>query len=166
MNVRALQFEIWNNCNNNCDFCYLKESRVISSPEQQIANIKKVKQIIEQEIQGYNAVGLAGGEFFQGQLKYCKNEFFDLLKFICAQDIKELWLAAILIDENQDDLWETLDLLPKDKRILLCTSYDTIGRFHTAEQEEQWFKNIKRVAEKYSHVVLHTQTIITQHFID
>jgi hypothetical protein len=68
----------------------LKESRVISSPEQQILNIKKVKQIIEQEIQGYNAVGLAGGEFFQGQLKYCKNEFFDLIKFICAQDIKEL----------------------------------------------------------------------------
>jgi hypothetical protein len=68
----------------------LKESRVISSPEQQIANIKKAKEIITREIKNYNAIGLIGGEFFQGQMNSTvKAEFFDLIKFICSQNIEQ-----------------------------------------------------------------------------
>jgi hypothetical protein len=59
-----------------------------------------------------------------------------------------------------------LDAIHTDKIVILCTSYDAIGRFKTREQEEQWFKNIALVVKNYPNIVLHTQTILSQAFID
>ena len=162
--IKALQGELWHNCNVNCDFCYLKKNRIISSTEEKIANIQKFKNIISVEGKEYNAIGLIGGEFFQGQLKGCKKEFLDLINFIYSQEnIEEVWLTASLIDKNQDDLFETLSRCT-NKRTLICTSYDTIGRFKSEEQHMQWFDNVNILLNM--HFDVHSTIIITQDFID
>lgn len=104
------------------------------------------------------------GEFFQGQLNGCKNEFLDLIKFIYEQNINEVWIAATLIDKNQDDLFETLQLCSKSKRTIICTSYDTIGRFHNNDQLNQWKINVCKIKELGFDV--HVTSIITQDFIN
>jgi hypothetical protein len=69
----------------------LKESRVISSPEQQILSIKKVYSVIDTcKLDEYQAIGLIGGEFFEGQMNSSvKIEFHKLIQYILKQDILE-----------------------------------------------------------------------------
>ena len=163
-NVKTLQLEMWHECNNACDFCYLKKHRLVSDSKQKISNINKAKEIILQEGYNFNGIGLIGGEFFQGQLKGCREEFLDLIEFIYSlKNIDEVWLTATLIDENQKDLFETLKLC-KDKRTLICTSYDTIGRFKSEVAHEQWIENVTKVQQVGFEV--HVTTIITQDFIN
>lgn len=170
--IQAIQFELWQNCDNNCDFCYTKLNRINCTPEQQISNIQKAKEIITQEISNFNGVALIGGEFFQGQLRTpeVKEAFLDLISYINSllesHDIDEVWLAATLTRENQADLYQTLDLFSDISKVLISTSYDTAGRFHLQNGKEIWLNNLKQLKERYPALSLHTQTIITQAFIE
>ena len=167
MKAKTLQFGLWYNCNNACEFCFLKGFPKFTEDEQ-LNNITKVKTIINSnEMNDYNAIGLIGGEFFQGQLtKRLKPEFHDLIKNICKlyseNKIQEIWLTASLIHANQDDLYEVLDMIPKQYRVLICTSYDCAGRFKSEKQLNSWYSNIEKLALNYSSFILHTQIIFTQ----
>ena len=170
--IQAIQFELWQNCDNNCDFCYTKLNRINCTPEQQIENMHKAREIIEKEISKYNAVALIGGEFFQGQLRTpeVKEEFFNLIRYINSLlddgTIEEVWLAATLTRPNQSDLHETLDLFTNTSKVLISTSYDTAGRYHLPNGKEIWLNNLKTLKEKYPDLTCHTQTIVTQAFIE
>ena len=104
-----------------------------------------------------------------------KSNFIELIKDInnklINNVIKEFWLTASLIKPNQIDLIDTLDVFDFDKfkdgqRIILCTSYDSMGRFYTKEAEQTWFNNLEALAVAYPQVTLHTQTILTQDLIE
>lgn len=171
--VRTIQFEVWQNCNNGCDFCYLNKARITHNPQQQIEDIEKVRSVINSdELNDYNAIGLIGGEFFQGQLadpevrKHWLLLINDMAQYLKEGKLIECWITASLMSEDLTDIFETFDKFPNDKKILLSTSYDEKGRFHTEEQRQTWFKNIKIMHEKYPNVVVHTQIIATQDFID
>ena len=176
--IKCLQFELWQDCNNCCEWCYLKDHRVLTTDKQKIHSIKEViKDINSDSLNDFNAIGLIGGEFFQGQLKNSevKSEFLNMIKVIenklVLNEIKEFWITASLIDENQSDLIDILNLLnfdelDNDQRIILCTSYDTMGRFHTKEAEQTWFKNLKEIHSRFPKIILHTQSILTQDLIE
>lgn len=70
MKIKTLQFELWQNCNNNCDFCYLDKNRIISSKNDKINNIKRAKEIIENEICNFNGIGLIGRRIFSRSIKW------------------------------------------------------------------------------------------------
>lgn len=176
--IKCLQFELWQDCDNLCDWCYLKTHRVLTDNFQKVDNINKaIASIINLDIREFNAIGLIGGEFFQGQLldPLVKTAFYDLIRLInkrmLSKEIQEFWLTASLIKSNQTDLFESLSLLELDKyapnqRVLICTSYDTLGRFHTKEAEQTWFKNLASLKKAFPKIVLHTQTILTQHLME
>jgi hypothetical protein len=95
----------------------------------------------------YNAVGLIGGDFFQGQLDGLHIHWSELVcqlnSMLKARQIKEVWLATSLLFTSAADLITTLgyfdfDSYAEDQRVTLCTSYDTIGRFvENAAEEDQ-----------------------------
>lgn len=176
--IKCLQFELWQDCNNYCDFCYLKDHRILTTDEQKIHNIQEViKDINSDSLNDFNAIGLIGGEFFQGQLQNpeVKSEFLNMIKIIndklLSNKIKEFWITASLINPNQLDLVDILKVLDFDnfkdnQRVILCTSYDTMGRFHTPEAEQTWFNNIEAIYFFYPEITLHTQIILTQDLIE
>ncbi len=173
--IKCLQFELWQDCDNCCEWCYLKDHRILTNDEQKIHNIQEViKDINSSSLDDFNAIGLIGGEFFQGQMKSLtvKEAFLYMIQEInnkLAEDkIKEFWITASLIREDQTDLIDVLKAvkIKDDQRIILCTSFDTMGRFHTDKDKETWFNNLKLIAVTFPFVTLHTQTILTQDLIE
>lgn len=171
-----MQFELWPDCDNGCEYCYLKGTQRITSKEFKINSLKETKKMFLKTKPGeYNALGLIGGEFFGGQLKDIKEEWLDLISevkvWLETELIKEFWLATALLFEDTSLLEETLQVLKIDKLksnqcVRICTSYDTVGRFLTKKREELWLKNVKYLKEKYPKVEIHTQTILTQDTIE
>lgn len=174
--IQAIQFELWPDCNNGCEYCYLKGTQRITTKEFKINSLKEAKRIFLNTQTGeYNAFGLIGGEFFGGQLKDIEKEWLDLISnikvWLNLDLIKEFWLATALLFEDTSLLEETLQILElnnlkQDQCIRICTSYDTIGRFLVKEKEEIWLNNIKYLKEKFPKIDIHTQTILTQDTIE
>lgn len=52
------------------------------------------------------------------------------------------------------------------EKVLLCTSYDLKYRFYTKEREDLWKNNMLTLHKLYPELKLHTETVITQYFID
>ena len=130
--IKCLQFELWQDCDNCCDWCYLKDHRILTTDEQKLDNINKVIEDINSDsLNDFNAIGLIGGEFFQGQLNNpkVKEKFLDLIKVINEKfqfnKIKEFWLTASLIKANQNDLFDVLKAIDfnENQRVILCTSF-------------------------------------------
>lgn len=137
--IQAIQFELWPDCNSGCPFCYLNGTKRITKLNEKRKNIADCLNTLKNEelMKDYNAVGLIGGEFFQNQLKDIESNWFQLLcylKFLLeTRKIKEVWIASSLINIKHVYL-DTISMLNEiqlnpDQRIMLCTSYDTIGRF-------------------------------------
>lgn len=177
--IKAIQFELWQNCNNNCAFCYLNKGRVLISPDKMIQNIESAEKILNDKdrMKQYNCVGFIGGEFFQGQLstKELKQSFIVLMQklnqMLLNKEILEVWITASLMNDNLQDLFDSFDCFEFDKfdddcRIFMCTSYDTKGRFKSVHQKEQWYKNLEEVKNRYPKLFLHTQIITTQSFLE
>lgn len=184
--IQAIQFELWPDCYSGCKFCYLNGTKRITSKQEKIDNIKKTITTLKNKflMKKYNAVGLIGGEFFQGQLHDIEKEWYELIdllnNLLCTRQIKEVWITSSLLFDrfNLENMFRTLghfcfNELLEDQRIILCTSYDTIGRFNgnindqkKTSAEDRWFDNLKELHEYFPRLTLHTQIILTQDTID
>lgn len=175
--IKCLQYELWQDCNNGCSFCYLNHNRVLTDDNQKALNISKVIDNIDSDLDGFNAIGLIGGEFFQSQISHplVKERWINLIDIIFSKlkenKIYEFWITASLLRKDITELYETLDRINFDElsdnqRILLCTSFDTLGRFHNESQKDVWFDNIHILKSKYPKLTLHTQIILTQDLIE
>ena len=106
-----IQVRLWNDCYNNCSFCSLKDkTHNWTKVEDKKARINKLLELSD------DTIGLIGGEFFEGQLRGCEQEWFNMIRKISCD---RLYITANLINEPYL-LEETLILRPD---ILLCTSY-------------------------------------------
>ena len=67
--MNMIQFELWKQCNNSCDFCWNKPYAQINNPKQKINRIHSaIENIDTLNTFEYDTIGLIGGEFFEGQL--------------------------------------------------------------------------------------------------
>lgn len=173
MKDRVLQFEIWNECNNACAFCSNKHVYDTTN-EEKIRNLDIVEKHLRDRtyIREYSKVGLIGGEFFQGQLKSndVRRKFFDLVhvinQLLDENIINEYWVTATLIGEDQSDLFEHLRIISDISKVWVCTSYDTIGRFHTDKMYQNWVKNMHILKQIYPKIHINVTSILTGDFID
>lgn len=181
MERKSLQFELWHECNNICKFCYLGQENRRTPTDTKIktltATLEKIKD--RSIYQKYNNISFIGGEFFQGQLSdpTVKSLFMQIMDeaatLLKEGVIDSVWLCATLTIGAQEDLYETLEKfkdLPEQPNspngLWICTSYDTIGRFHIKQAEENWQYHMKNIHEKYSHVKFNTTIIITQDLVN
>lgn len=178
---KSMMFELWTECNNFCKFCYLGEENKNTPRERKIKNLKDVMNIINTSFstneEQYKAVGLIGGEFFQGQLNdlEVKTLFFDLCKqifdLIEKDQVRDFWCYCTLTIGDQEDLYELIDLFDKtvtDKSkhdFWVLVSYDTWGRFYIPGRKENWEKHMLNL-QKYPFIKFNVTSILSQDFCE
>lgn len=181
---KTFQWELWQRCNQCCQFCYLGNEKIRVLEERQLKSLKDLQRELAQlDCTEYNCVSLIGGEFFQGQLSTpeIKELFYDCLMHIAGmyseKKIGSFWISVTLTSRNQDDLYRFLDwavvnnMISPDKDfgssgLWLCTSWDARGRFHTEEQKKIWEENMLKIQQKYDMVKFNTTIILTEPFIE
>jgi len=181
MSKRIIQYEIWKECKNRCKFCFLSKDNICTPRDVKMSGIQNAIDNIKNDIKNGRIDGAAiiGGDFWQGEItdNEMKDKFFELINlcFSLLQEskISEVWLSATLTIGDQPLLYEVLDLYYNminesemiNKRLWICTSYDTIGRFHIPEMHENWKKHMKTIDEKYPKVLKNTSLIITNDLV-
>ena len=164
-----LQFQLWQQCNSLCKFCYLGTANRITPDQLKISALEKVIEKIQDLtlFEKFDTLSYLGGEFFQGQLNNpkVKQLFFKLMKisaqYLEKNIIKNVYIYATLTIGNQQDLYETLKLFNKKDGLWILTSYDTFGRFHTSKMEQNWKYHMKKIYQLYPQIKFNTTTILS-----
>ena len=146
-----IQVRLWTDCYNNCSFCSINDKffTLVKNKKERILKLSKLK---------HSKIGIIGGEFFEGQLKGVEEEWLDMIKKIGCD---ELFITANLINE-QYLLKETLEIRPD---ILICTSYDTVGRFKNDEQKYKWLELVHSL-KNVCCTIIPTEDMLNDYFID
>lgn len=181
MSKRIIQYEIWKECRNRCKFCFLAQDTIHTPDEVKLGGIQNAVENIKRDIANHSidGVGIIGGDFWQGEMttEEIRTEFFKLITmcydYLKSGAINEVWLTATLTIGNQEDLYKALDLyyemIPaaerEQKRLWICTSYDTIGRFHVQKMLDSWEYHMNNISQKYPDVFKNTSLIITNDLI-
>lgn len=176
--MRVLQVTPWSNCKNHCEFCSQRGDRHFLLEERR-ANLIDIKEKI---LNGYyddnfefDGLGIIGGEFFAGQLDGLQKEWFELVEVLSDKlksgRYQQVWINSNLIDVDLDLIRETFnkfdwESLKEDQEVLLPTSYDTKGRFHTEQAKETWYKNVKQLHEEFPKLSIYGTAVTTQAFVE
>ena len=155
---KFVQIRLWDDCINNCTFCSLQNRNRKTPVESKKSRLKQSADLVK-TIKA-EQIGLIGGEFFEGQLRGCEEEWEALLAELLKTDAK-VFITANLIHE-QYYLQDTVDLM--GQRLLLCTSYDEVGRFHTDLAKANWLQRIEKLHSEGVYVFctcIQTQDFLT-----
>ena len=167
---KQLQFELWEECNNHCEFCYLGNDNKHTPDEVKLNSLKNALTTISDtnNYPEFDTIAYLGGEFFQGQLntKEIRANFMTLMQktaeLLKNNVIKEVWIYMTLTIGDQKDLYDTLKLFEgATDRLWLLTSYDTIGRFHSQKMEDNWKFHMKNIHKLYPDIRFNTTTILS-----
>lgn len=171
---RTLQFELWQECNNLCTFCYLGTENRKTPDEIKIQSLlRTIKMILDKSnYPKFNCIGLIGGEFFQGQLKNptVKTLFYELIDKIAElynnNIIEEFWVTATLTIGKQEELYEILKKFKDTKNVWILTSWDIVGRFKTQKMLKTWEYHVKHLREIFPELKVNCCTILSGVLID
>ena len=169
-----MQFELWQECNNRCKFCYLGKNIRHTDTDKKIEALHKVyEKICDTSIyKQYDTLAFIGGEFFQGQLNdpQVHDLFFKLMRKVAEladnNIVKEVWISVTLTIGAQKDLYDTLELFKDKSKLWLLTSWDSKWRFHTKKMEDTWEYHMKHIHQLYPEIKLNTTILLTGDFID
>lgn len=170
-----VQYGLWPNCTNACDFCLL-EDRLYKSVEERLHILKIIKENIlkvDWKDKFSDGISLLGGEVFYTDSEEVKESFLDLIQLIIdiifkKNNAKLLSIVSNGIYDPNILLIPTLELLKKANlidRFNLNFSYDVKYRFHTEESRLQCISNINMVYDRYGITPV-VQTCLTQYLID
>lgn len=166
MKNNFIQFELWKDCKQGCTFCCNKGQAKVDKAESCKYILDKLYTL---EPNVYDSIGFIGGELFNGELEGYEEQFKLMLKKSKELNTEKIFLASALICDIDKWLIPILDYCKEigiiDK-IELCSSWDIKGRFHNKQQEELYYNNIQKIHELYPSILLHLETVMTQHLID
>lgn len=173
--MAMVQYGLWPNCTNNCDFCLLRD-RIYKPVDERLHILNIIKEnirIINWEDKFSDGISLLGGEVFYTDSNKVKDSFLDLIELIINKVFGQSDKAILSIVSNgiYDPnilLIPTLELLKKEgviDRFNLNFSYDVKYRFHSEEARLQCISNINMVYDRYGITPI-VQTCLTQYLID
>ena len=173
--MSMIQYGLWPNCTNQCDFCLLDDHQY-KTVEERLRILSMVKQnilTIDWKNKFSDGISLLGGEVFYTDSSEVKESFLDLIQLIVDFIFKEnnAKILSIVSNGMYDPnilLIPTLNLLEKEEvlnKFNLNFSYDIKYRFHTEESRLQCISNINLVYDKYK-IIPCVQTCLTQYLID
>lgn len=173
--------EPWTECNNFCTFCYLGEKNRNTPTSVKLKNLDAISKILYNKFfianEQYKAIGLMGGEFFQGQMNdlIVKHRFFEItkqiFKYIEENKVRDFWCYCTLTIGDQKDLYELIDLFDqnvtdKEKHhFWILVSYDSWGRFNQPGKFENWDKHMLNL-QKYPFIKFNITSILSQDFCE
>ena len=172
--MAMVQYGLWPNCTNKCDFCLL-DDREYKTVEERLHILKMIKEniaVVDWANKFSDGISLLGGEVFYTESEAVKESFLDLIELIIDFIFKEKNTKLSIVTNGMYDpnilLIPVLDLL-KERNVIdrfdLNFSYDVKYRFHTEESRLQCISNINLVYDKYE-IIPCVQTCLTQYLID
>lgn len=162
--IKTIEYLLWNNCNNNCLFCNMKD-KYQNTEEDKLKAIELVKDNIEQQKEPFNIL-LVGGELFANLTDKIKNKLIELYNIIFNnKNINIIYINTNLLYSIPTTLQLILDKAPIE-RIHLTTSDDIVGRFKTKEDMFLFFDNLDYLRWKYPKLNIVVNTILTKPFCE
>lgn len=162
------EFLLWNNCNNNCKFCWQKKEKQ-SSKEERLESIRLVYERIHDLKNSH--VLFVGGEIFSEtdeSVLYGLNRLFELtFNKMLKNEIEICYINTnILYDTNilLIPILNKLKDLGLEKRVHFTTSGDYHGRF--VGTEHLFYDNLKLIREQFKDLYIISNIILTKPFCD
>lgn len=173
--MSMVQYGIWPNCCNACQFC-LRTERIPISLNKQIKRIRNIRanlNYVDWQDKFKDGISLLGGEIYFITDKNLQDEFMLLIDDIIDKVMlpNEYTVYSTVTNGLYDPtfLYRVVDrFLEKgiDKsRIDINFSYDLKYRFKTQSDAQRVIDNINAFHVKYDYVV-NVQMILTQYLID
>ena len=176
MKNKMVQYGVWPNCCNNCDFC-LRLNRVPYTKDQQIMWLKNISNNIDhidwQNEYSYG-ISLLGGELYYVTDLDIQNEFLKLIDKIIQKILKpskNKYCKYSTVTNGLYDpkfLYKVVDKIVEAtsiERVDLNFSFDFKYRFKSIDDQKLVLHNINEFHDKYNYVV-GVQMILTQYLID
>ncbi len=167
-----VQFVLWHDCKNNCKFCHNKDFGDID--KNFALDYVSTKMNEPSTFDNFNELGFIGGEFFDTQLSdiLINKKFYSLMDKVVSllkeKTIKKFYITTALMYGDLRYLRQFCEYVQAkhiDDYVLICTSYDTIGRFLSCDKRENWNRNMIWIHDKYPRIKVHTEIILTEDFM-
>lgn len=175
--MSRVQYGIWPNCCNACDFC-LNLREAFYGVEEQINMIKNVRhniRLLDWKNTYYHGISLLGGELYFVKDKGIQEEFLglidDIIELVVCKENGPLCKYSTVTNGLYDPefLFKVLDKF-EEKGLMsavdLNFSYDLKYRFKTEERKKLCEDNIVKTVERYPDLKVNVQMILTQHLIN
>lgn len=166
--MKRLEISLWDNCQNNCAFCWTARSPKANKLkiENQIKSIQCATDMIKKSTK--DDILITGGEIFDStdpelvsSIKIFLNTLFDHFKY----NSLNLFIITNLINSNEDlleALYTNIDNFRDKHRLHITTSYDVFGRFHSDQTKEEFFCHLDILGKKLPAYNLIVNTILTK----
>lgn len=178
--MAMVQYDLWNNCSNSCDFCLIYRKRILNNEQM----IERIDQIIDNinyigdrwTTQFSDGISLLGGEvYFITDLKV-QEKLMELIDHI----INKILLPNKVLGHickystvtngiyQPDLLFRMIDRIVEKVGIEFVDvnfSYDLKYRFHTEESRLLCLENMRKFSERYNYRI-GAQMVVTEYLID
>lgn len=165
---KIYEFLIWDNCNNNCSFCFQREKPRLFNHQKRAFILEEVIKFIQSDkfIKGSHIL-VCGGEIFDKPQDILQlNCFFtEILNLMKMNVIDLLYINTNLIYKNLEGLDFLLRNIKANNffdRLRFTTSYDLEGRFKTEDTKKLMLSNLVWINDKYPECKPVVNTILTK----
>ena len=169
---------LWNNCNNNCKFCFMKHNHhdnKFLSDENKKSSMKQALQLLNSDsyINGSHVL-LVGGELFDTKFSQETENYFKyflntIVHYMVSGKIDLLYINTNLIYQDLSYLYYFLDLIRDFElfdRLKFTTSYDLYGRFNDSRSKHIVEYNLSKVVCDYKKINIVVNMIMTKQFCE
>lgn len=176
MKQNMVQYGVWSNCCNACDFC-LREERIPYPKSQQLLWLDRIKEnigMIDWENDFSYGISLLGGELYYITDEELQQSFLELIDVIIEKVLKVSKNPSCKYSTvtnglyNPTFLYKVIDKIVESvgiEKVDLNFSYDLKYRFKNEQARLQCLNNINDFHKRYDYDV-GVQMILTQYVID
>lgn len=169
------EFILWDNCGNNCKFCWQKKHYCPLSDEQKSVSVERVFDFIESDrfIRGSHML-LVGGELFDTPKLDSSAHLLTLMDRIVGMmmvgDVDLFYVNTNLLYEDLtllEKLLQKIEVCGLSDRLRFTTSYDIFGRFGPDEMgrgNSLWARNMATIRREYPSINVVINTILTRQY--
>lgn len=170
----VVQYGVWSDCCNNCDFC-LRVMRRTTSNEWKISQIRQIQENIKSINWARDfayGISLLGGELFYIRNKDVQNAFMelidDIIEYVLIPCPKARFSTVTNGIYKPDFLYRVIDRIVEKTditRVDVNFSYDLKYRYKSEIARQKAYNNINNFQKRYNYGV-GVQMILTQNLIN
>ena len=165
---KIYEFLLWDNCSNNCKFCWQRENPRLYDKDTRLIILDDVIKFIKSDkfVKGSHIL-VCGGEIFDkpSDFHILSTFFFIIIKMMKEGIIDLLYINTNLIYININGIYDLLEQLKEHgllDRLRFTTSYDIEGRFKKEHDRQVMLTNLKSIMEHYPTIHTVVNTILTK----
>lgn len=171
---KIYEFLVWDNCSNNCQFCWQRELPRLYNHEQRDKILQETLNFIcsNDKFDDGSHILICGGEVFDKPQDFpmLSRFFYNIGSFMEQDRIELLYINTNLIYRDMKGVLGMLREMECSTdehknmidRVRFTTSYDIAGRFRRESDRELMLSNFKYIADKYPEMHKVANTILTK----